>query len=224
MFNLQLKTLTLVLIISPLISEASSPFSSDDFVKVAGFHGTEIQKTELTRAQYAALELYFPPGHSRPWEFCAQPDYSNYNPSPAYGPNYPANCISSQDAKIYIETLNANSSDYKYRLPRDGEFTFLIEKTLDQIGAEKFEFPSSEIQDHFLLNFAFPRVVGFTKPILGLSDIIGNLLEWSSQYSGGPGKYLRGGDYDGSSPYHRAEPDDTQRYANVGLGLVRSRK
>lgn len=165
---------------------AASPFQTDDFVSISQLGGLEVQKTEITYSQYDALNNVLPIENQAPWK--ASNCYTAKDLAKGFGPNFPAACISYEDAEAFVRTLNGQDRSYIYRLPTDHEMEILVEMTLGRLSNEELSAvawfnPMSEDK---------ANEVCTKKPVFGLCDILGNLWEWSGA---GPDsiRVLRGG-------------------------------
>lgn len=205
---------------------AASPFNTGDFVKIPELVDLEVQKSEITYAQYSALKNLLPAASQTPWESrrCRNKDAV----AKGFGPNYPAACISFNDAKEYVRVLNAQDPDYKYRLPTEDELRTLALLTKWKLGFDAFV-PEGEI-----LKAAWRREnsgghaheVCTKGAVLGLCDILGNVWEWTStpaaDYYLIAGYSWNDGEHDYGAIGYAVSP--RWRDSGFGIRLVRTAK
>lgn len=226
------------------IVHAASPFKDGDFVSVPGLAGIEVQKHELTYAQWNMLNDQLPIDNQIPWESkeCKFIDPSFDHSLEDYigkgfGPNYPAACISFYDAETYIRVLNSQDLNYTYRLPTQDEFEVLLKKSRDDSASEGYHAVKEHSKKHswYYSNSGGSAHEVCTKDLAsGLCDILGNLREWSSTESS---SYYDSGGYnhrfmvvygdswvDDISLSTRDLPPAESRRAWLGFRLVRAAK
>lgn len=208
-------------------AHAASPFQAGDFVSMPELGGLEVQKNEITYAQYSALKAQLPAANQTPWE--AQDCYLKDYIAKGFGPNYAAACLSFNDAEAYIRVLNVQDPNYTYRLPTDDELKTLVDMTL---GALRF---NGNISDERLSRHAWyypgsgehAHEVCTKEPVFGLCDILGNVWEWTSTQVGS-GRSLRGGGwYSGASLVRSGDRSGglpEVRSGILGFRLVRTAK
>lgn len=226
MHNIVILTSALLLTLGLNLAQAASPFQAGDFVSMPELGGLEVQKNEITYAQYSALKAQLPTANQAPWE--ASDCYVKSNIAKGFGPNYAAACLSFNDAEAYIRVLNARDPYYTYRLPTDDELKTLVDMTL---GALRFH---GDILDERLSRNAWydpdsskhAHEVCTKEPVFGLCDILGNVWEWTSTQVGA-GRALRGGSWNDVADEVRAGDRfrllPGNRYSDLGFRLVRTR-
>src|SRR5215472_6672194 len=122
----------------------------------------EIGKYEVTQAQYEAV--------------------TGSNPSTIKGPDRPVETVSRDEAKAFLEKLNAKNDGYHYRLPTEEEWEYAARAggannpPLDEIA---WYDGNSDDETH---------PVGTKKPnAWGIYDMLGNVREWvDSLFTRGP--------------------------------------
>lgn len=208
-------------------AHAASPFRAGDFVSMPELDGLEVQKNEITYAQYSALKAQLPAANQAPWE--AQDCYFKEYIGKGFGPNYAAVCLSINDAEAYIRVLNAQDPNYTYRLPTDDELKTLRDMT---IGALTF---NGKISEERLSRHAWysPGSNGHIhevctkEPVLSLCDILGNVWEWTSTKVGSL-RVFRGGSWRFFVRYllsdYRYYHEPEYRHISLGFRLVRTAK
>ncbi len=207
---------------------AGSPFGEGDFVSVSGLLGDlEVQKHELTYAQWNILNSELPSENQTPWgaEDCYLKEYIEKG----FGPNYAAACISWNDARAYIKVLNKKDPNYSYRLPSSLELGKLIDMSLSRLrfngafsdkGLARYAW-------YYPLSDSHAHEVCTKESIFDLCDVLGNLWEWTNTSSGSL-RVIHGGSWSLNALYLRSatrrngHPDG--RHSSVGFRLVRTPK
>ena len=205
-------------------AHAASPFQAGDFVSVPELGGLEVQKNEITYAQYSALNAQLPVANQTPWE-------AQHCSVKGFGPNYAAACISFNDTEAYIRVLNAQDPNYSYRLPTDDESKTLVDMTLgalrfnESISGEQF----SRYAWYYSISDNHTHEVCTREPVFGLCDILGNVWEWTSTQVDSA-RIVRGGSWGNDAQSLRSANTNSisfwPNYSDrvVGFRLVRTAK
>ena len=226
----------LFLIMALKTAHADSPFRADDFVimpdLISGLNGKEIQKHEISYAQYNALHSQLPRENQKPWgaDDCGLKrdiKKEKYNST-----NYPATCISFNDAEAYIRVLNTLDNKYEYRLLTQKEFTQLVNLTFSVITNNNSKVSVAQINkyawiDSYSTSNNHPHPVCTKISIFGLCDILGNLWEWTSPEATDSAPLVFGGGWDHSAMYLTSSLRFSQRNIRsfiAGFRLVRTAK
>jgi formylglycine-generating enzyme required for sulfatase activity len=177
-------------------------------------------KTEVTQAQWKAV--------------------MGNNPSYFKGDDLPVDSVSWNDAKTFIQKLNAKENTDKYRLPSEAEWEYAARAG----STTKWHFGDDE---SLLGDYAWydensgnkTHAVAGKKPNkYGLYDMVGNVWEWTCSEYGAysenkenvcsqsiSGQHvLRGGSWDGEAndvrSANRNADYETDRYFNLGFRLI----
>jgi formylglycine-generating enzyme required for sulfatase activity len=227
--------MTLFITLGLNTAQAAGPFQAGDFVSMPQLGGLEVQRNEITYAQWLALNAQLPAANQTPWKA------RDCRPSPEDHPrpkansemgidsNYAAACISFNDAEAYIRVLNAQDANYTYRLPTYDEQSALVNMTLaalrfnGTISAERLSrhaWYDSNSGDNV-------NEVCMKEPVFGLCDILGNVFEWVTDYDDVPPS-VGGGSWH-SRAYillsgRHAYGKLGDRHGGVGFRLVRTAK
>lgn len=210
-----------------VVQASSLPFSPEDFVKVPGLDGLEVQKNEITYAQWRALSAHLPELNRTPWEATnCMKDLATIE----VGANYAAGCLSFDDAEAYVHVLNSLDTNYSYRLPTGKELESLNSMTVNALGGY------NKIPDEQLSKYAWyaansdnqAHEVCTKKTVLGLCDILGNLSEWTTTVGWYDFRCVRGSDWktNRSSTISNTESfwDTYVRSSALGFRLIRTVK
>jgi len=166
------------------------------------------------------------------------------SPSEFTGDQRPVECVSWQDAQVFIETLNVKENTRAYRLPTEAEWEYAARATATTAYSFGSETGSLSTYAWFKKNAGeMTHPVGQLEPnAWGLYDMHGNVHEWCQDWfdrhyyahspkvdPNGPEKglarALRGGDWSSLDWYCRcasrslSSPD--RRSSRVGFRLVR---
>jgi len=192
----------------------------------------DIGKYEITQGQWYAI-MGNKPGPDSHWQ---HPQWQQL----------PVVSVSWQMTQEFINTLNAQDTQYHYRLPTEAEFEYLLRdgsNDLRPFGAEDMDQYAWTITN----SMDTPHPVGKLKPnSFGVYDTFGNAWEWVNDwydpqaYSQHPKenpqgpvkqtgkKVRRGGSYHCQSHIvrsgYRAADKPDQRYSVLGFRLVKEKR
>lgn len=160
-------------------------------------HDFEMQKTEVTQAQWMAVMESNPSFYMHTQERTCGGDFREVKSSSRsfiFGlcPDLPVNFVTWEKIQIFIQKLNELDKRYQYRLPTEVEWEYAARggtSTAYSFGDEPRDCPPFELCREILVKYGWyshngtlnsPRKVGTLLPNpFGLYDMHGNVKEWT---------------------------------------------
>ncbi|MFA6092714.1 MAG: formylglycine-generating enzyme family protein [Elusimicrobiota bacterium] len=205
--------------------------------------GFELQATEVTQLQYF-LVTGLAPSFTNGEDVCGREGFRNVNGTELC-PNHPVDTVSWDEARAFIEKVNALQDRCTYRLPTEAEWEYAAR------GGTSSLFP---VQEAELSRYAWfaedegnpdpgTHAVATKQPLRGLYDMQGSVWEWVQDFFAsypasaarnpkgpetGKGRVMRGGAWYNNSgnlrSAYRLQAVQDYKMEGVGFRLARSCK